>query len=173
MKGKLIALAREALESSPGSWDGARRVFLDRIRNDADLLWELLEPYRNSAVQILLTQASADMRQDTSAPMSRKAPKPGQPSTFPRPSAARTSNLGQLAVARVASLSILDTFIINGQPIGDVTSLEAIQWASARRRDAKFALMLASGLPQDDPIRKHRTAEEAERIYAEVKRDAA
>lgn len=72
---------------------------------------------------------------------------------------------------RIATLSThykLDTTIINGQRLGDVTTGEARAWAQNHGRTVRFIDALTTNLPIHEPIRKWVTREEAEEIYARV-----
>lgn len=82
-----------------------------------------------------------------------------------RATAARHTG-GMAAVGVVAAASLLDTFRVNGQAIGDLTAREAVQWAGSRERDARFVRLLVENLPPDLPIRRFRTADEAAELYA-------
>jgi hypothetical protein len=79
---------------------------------------------------------------------------------------------GARAVAAVVRLSLLDTFRINGQPLGDVTPAEARLWAEARgrqaRRDARFIELIIAGLPDGMPIRRFRRDDEAQAAFAQA-----
>ena len=68
--------------------------------------------------------------------------------------------------ATMVRMSKLDTFVVNGQKIGDLTAAEATRWAGARERDARFVRMLTANLPPDRPIRQFISADEADKIYA-------
>lgn len=71
------------------------------------------------------------------------------------------------ALARTAvKLSKLDDFMVNGQPIGDLTPEEANGWAGSRERDARFVRLLTAGLPSGKPIRQFRKGDEADKLYA-------
>ena len=76
---------------------------------------------------------------------------------------------GMAAVGAVAAASLLDTFRVNGQAIGDLTAREAVQWAGSRERDARFVRLLVENLPPDLPIRRFRTADEAAELYARAR----
>jgi hypothetical protein len=79
---------------------------------------------------------------------------------------------GPRAVAAVVRLSLLDTFRVNGQPLGDVTPAEARLWAEARgrqaRRDARFIELIIAGLPDGMPIRRFRRDDEAQAAFAQA-----
>ena len=66
---------------------------------------------------------------------------------------------------RVARLSRLETFTVNGQPIGKLTPREALGWAASRERDARFVRLLCANLPPDSSIAAFRTPEDADRLW--------
>lgn len=59
---KLRDCAVRSLMASNNNWDRAKDNLYKYIKNDADLLWTLFEPYRLIAVQKLLTEVVAEMR---------------------------------------------------------------------------------------------------------------
>lgn len=79
-------------------------------------------------------------------------------------------------MANVIRLSLLDTFKVEltGQggskvvPLGDCRASEAKSWAGLRERDVRFIRLLTDNLPDDQPIRRYRSAEDVEKIYAEA-----
>jgi hypothetical protein len=77
---------------------------------------------------------------------------------------------GARAIAAVTSLSLLDTFRVNGQALGDVSPAEARLWAEARgrqaRRDMRFIELITAGLPDGLPIRRYRRDDEAQAAWA-------
>lgn len=75
-------------------------------------------------------------------------------------------------VETIKRMSKLDTFIVNGQKIGDLTPKEAVAWASSRERDARFVRMLTANLPSDRPIRDFVSAVDADDLYARAQEDA-
>lgn len=76
-------------------------------------------------------------------------------------------------VATNTAASLLDTFKVNGQSIGDLTPREVEGWANSRRRDARFAQLLIAGLPPTKIIRRFRTAEEAATLYQQAVKEIA
>jgi hypothetical protein len=196
---RLREAALRALASSPRSWDGAKDALYNAVRSDAALLWELFAPYRSQAAQSLLSGIAAEMREserarqhlaDPSAPghkddddrvtIARRAEMQNSsgwgPSTCgdQRPSApSARGRAGMEAVAAVTRLSLLDTFRVNGQPIGKVTSIEAMKWAGARERDARFVRLLTANLPPNRPIGEFRTPEDTQAIYELAVRETA
>lgn len=185
---KEVALA--AVRQNPRNWDGARDTLFKAVRGDAALLWEMFAPFRNQAAQMVLTAAASEMRREELARQgqrggagqslsedqtpaarpstSRAAPATGQGDAGQLRPDNQTTRAGIAAVAAAARRSLLDTFRINGQPIGDVTPREAEKWAASRERDARFVKRLIENLPADVPIRRFRTGEEAARLYAEA-----
>ena len=175
-------------------WDAKKDALYNRIRDDPVLLWELFQPYRATAVQALLTQATEELRRlEQSAkaassalghPVSENQMEHAQRANHASlsgwgqlksdrhrasaPSAQSQARTAMTAVAEVARLSLLDTFKINGRPIGDLTPAEALRWAGARERDARFVRLLTANLPDDTPIRKHRRAEDTQALYEQA-----
>lgn len=68
-------------------------------------------------------------------------------------------------VNRLVASSILDSFMIEGRPIGNVTAGEARTWLRGAGRAHRFVEVLITGVPDDMPIRKARTHEEAAEIW--------
>ena len=185
---RMMQVAREAIHCSPKNWDGAKDAFYAKVRKDPDLLWELLAPYRAQAAQFWLTQAAAEIhaqnRKLAETPKSGgvQSPSAGHGTPDPanetgghpardhhNPDALRpTAAAGAAAIANVTRLSLLDTFKVNGQSIGDVTPVEANRWASSRERDARFVRLLTQNLPPDQPIKKYRTPDDAQALYAQA-----
>jgi hypothetical protein len=155
--GRLRGVAMNALTKHPRNWDAAKDSFLAVVRKDPELLWALFEKQRNAAIQQLLTEV-AEERHQAGRPI-RMEPAIEQP----RPAAPKST-----AVARLAQRTLLDTFKINGKPVGDLTPAEANQWAGAQERDARFVRLLTQNLPPDLPIRKFRTGDEAVALYAQA-----
>lgn len=148
----------QAVKSNPRNWDGAKDALYKSIKNDPELLWALFEPYRVVATQRLLTEAATLLRE----PVQLKEVGGRSLGDNPGPSVPPS---GMDAVARVARLSLLDTFKINGRSIGDCTPEEAIRWAGARERDAAFVRMLTANLPAGRPIRDFRRPEDTQELY--------
>ncbi len=197
---RLRVIAIEALIASPGNWDGAKDALFRGIRDDAALLWALFAPYRAKAAHDLLTDVAVEARQqemprreqgrgsgagqalvDNQIEGARPAPtKSGMdaPVTRPpatRPTAAPSAGQVRASMEHVADLtrrSLLDSFTLNGQSIGDLTPREAVGWAKSRERDARFVRLLTENLPSDMPIRRFRTADEAAACYVQAETGA-
>lgn len=153
-----------AVNCNPRDWDGAREALTKAVWNDAELLRELFKPFLGQAVQLALTNAATALRKE----MEPVAPGAGHQLPGNRVGGARPSNAGAAAVAAAARASILDTFRINGQAIGDVTPAEAAAWARSQRRDVRFVEALIANLPPTEPIRKWRKPEDAAALYAQA-----
>lgn len=68
-------------------------------------------------------------------------------------------------VQTAITLSKLDTFKVNGQPIGDLTPDEIRAWLRSRGRDMRFAEALIAGVPPNLPVRKFWSDDQANAIY--------
>lgn len=168
---RLLDKAMEAVRANPRNWDGAKDAFYKAIKDDAGLLWALFEPYRLVAIQKLLTEAASAMREAERDAVQNKlrevAGREGRDTLGTRGS----TRSGMDAASAVARLSMLDTFKVNGQPIGDCTPGEANAWAASRERDARFVRMLTANLPDGEPIRKYRRPEDANSLYERAIQD--
>jgi hypothetical protein len=56
----------------------------------------------------------------------------------------------------------LDTFLVNGEPIGDLTPETVLARADLHERDARFMRLMASGVPHGHRIREFVTPQEAQ-----------
>ena len=190
---KLRDHALEAAKASPANWEGARDALYRLIKCDADVLWLMLAPYRAQVADAALRAVMQEVRQHEVrvAPVtmavrstSEKTWTPDdivvcvpmlkspttQPGKTQRFLAKVVPTLQQQRVAMesrsaIVCLSLLDTFKVNEQPIGDVTPREANGWTLARERDVRWVRLLTQNLPEDLPIRKYRTGQEAAELY--------
>ncbi|MBU8540860.1 hypothetical protein [Falsiroseomonas tokyonensis] len=183
---RLKEVALSAVKSNPRNWDGARDALFKAVRADPSLLWEMVAPFRNQAAQMVLTAAATEMRREELARQgqgaghtrsdyqagharpSTNAPAKGQGGSGHRGAGNHEQIAGAAAITAAVKRSLLDTFLVNGQPIGNLTPREADAWAASRERDARFVRRLTENLPPDQPIRAFRTAEDAERIYQDA-----
>lgn len=171
---RLREVAMAAVIQSPRNWDGAKDLFYKAIKHDAELLWALFAPHRNAAMLALLSEVNSERHRSGrlrdpghEARVERpalSASTVARPSTAARPS---TQDVAR-AAARVAVLTVLDTFKIDGTPIGDVTPAMANRWAGSREQDARFVRLLTQNLPPDQPIRQFRTAADATAMLAQA-----
>lgn len=75
----------------------------------------------------------------------------------------------------------LDTFMVNGRPVGDLTVSEAREWAKERQttareaaRDTRFVLILCANLRGDMVLRDHwKNADEIESLYKKAEAEYA
>lgn len=184
---RLMQLAIEAWTRSPGAGaDIKRREYMnDKLRGE--MAYSLFAQYDKAllgvAIAWILTKAEqAIVAQRPGRPVAKfsdHAAKRGSEPTRRTPTPSRqtsaASNLTALAdkqaaraaasVATAVRLSRLDTFVINGQKIGDLTTAEANAWAGSRERDARFVRLLTANLPPDRPIREFRSGEDADELY--------
>ena len=180
---RLDDIADAALDLHPRTLDAARAYVLREVNGDAALLWTLFLRWHGPAADMLL-QACAARRRSKAEASRRADTNPGMPpgsgategqttrSAPPQPTGDRNvagpsyaaREEARRAVAGV--ISKLDTFKINGRPIGDCTPEEAMGWRAARVRDARFVYLLAVNLPPGRPIREFIRPEEAESFYA-------
>lgn len=163
--------AMSAIKEFPRSWDSAKDAFYKAIRNDAALLWALFEPYRQVAVQKALTEAAAELR-EAERPQMVGA---GQKICDGRDTSAPPNDIkpAMQAVAAVAQQSLLNTFRVNGKPIGDLTPREVNRWAASRERDARFVRLLTQNLPPDEPIRRFRSDTDAGELYERARQEVS
>lgn len=162
---KIKSLARTVLTTNKMNWDGARDAFYAAVKDDAPLLWELFRHQRADVVNAVLTSVAGDIRDDhrraQAAALVPDTLRLQAPAVKPRATAAA----GIQARVEVTARSLLDTFVINRKPIGDMTPTQARAWAGARERDARFVRILTANLPPSEPIRKYRTADDAAHAY--------
>jgi hypothetical protein len=67
--------------------------------------------------------------------------------------------------------NFLNSFLVNGQPIGDCTVTEVEVAAQSKEREARFMRLMISGLPPVGIVRKYRTEEEAAALWAQANGD--
>ena len=63
-------------------------------------------------------------------------------------------------------LTMLDTFKIEGTPIGDMQAGAARAWARREGRHVRWVVMLTANMPAADPIRRWISAEDADALWA-------
>jgi hypothetical protein len=72
----------------------------------------------------------------------------------------------QESVGTVLRLTMLDTFRIDGLPIGDVQAGVARAWARREGRHVRWVNMLTSNVPAFDPIRRWITPDVADEMWS-------
>ena len=162
-----------------------------QIIGDAALLWALFQPFANKAIGTLLeaeaarvaaqrrasSKSGANTTPNTKVSAPQRSGGSVRPVSGPTPAqhaqARREVVEGRVAGARRRVLSKLDTFLVNGRPIGDCTPEEALAWRASRIRDARYVWLLCAGVPHDQPIRNHQDDAAADALYERAQRDAA
>lgn len=159
---RLRAAAEAAIAG--GSMSVALSEFERAVRRDPELLMALVGAERlNRIMSAYLSQVARETRsrgeagQVSSVTHSRAA----------RPVAAPTRRGLDVIAAAAPTIarSLLRTFLVNGQPLAEVTVEEAVSWARSRERDARFLRILTDGLPPGAVIGRYVTDEDAERAY--------
>jgi hypothetical protein len=164
---RLREIAVKALAEHANSWEGAKDAVFEAVRHDLALVWQLMGPYRAMAVQRLLVDITREIRGSEQTPGAGHLGTDSQKTSIPIEDAGtgnqRTGEDTDRHAARgkanaiVASklmASMLDTFVIEGRPIGDWHAGEARAWVHRTGRHVRFVEMLTSNIPPHDPIRK-------------------
>lgn len=192
---RLRSIAIEVLAAHGTSRIAAANALYARVRHDADLLDGLFEPYRELALRRLLGGVESEMRREEMARQERvlgggreasASHRLDAPSA--RPGGGRSAVEGhtpnapapvppnrraaQDSVGTVLRLTMLDTFRIDGMPIGDVQAGVARAWARREGRHVRWVTMLTSNMPAADPIRRWITAEDADEMWSRSVEDA-
>ncbi len=87
---------------------------------------------------------------------------------IPSPAAAppqKPSRLRYESVEKVARLSILRTFKINGQPLAEVTGAEARAWLKNHQRDGRFVALITYQVPDEIKVGAIVPDDEADRMF--------
>lgn len=159
---RLRAAAEAAIVG--GSMSVALSEFERAVRRDPELLMALVGAERlRSIMSAYLSQVARETRSRGEAGHPENVPH----QNFARRVAAPTRRGLEViaAAAPTVARSLLRTFLVNGQPLADVTVEEAASWARSRERDARFVRLLTDGLPPGAVIGRYVTDEDAERAY--------
>jgi hypothetical protein len=65
----------------------------------------------------------------------------------------------------------LNSFKVNGEPIGDCTAEVVLKVADNHERDARFMRYLASGVPLTGRIRDYKTEDEAATLWKKAQEE--
>ena len=183
-KERLRDIAVEVLAVHNANNSASREALYARVVHHLDLVLELFSPYRDQALKRLLDWTSDRLAEEARL----QEPKPRKAQTQPprqefgaftedrRPSlssallakaeAKRAAQQdAQHRVGEVLKMSMLDEFKIDGTPIGKMTAGAALSWARRTGQHVRFVTMLAANLPQQDPIEKFITPEEANELW--------
>jgi hypothetical protein len=186
---RLEQIADEAFAEHPRTLDAARALVLRAVMNDAALLWVMFERWHGPAADMLIQQAAARKREKSEAIHGAKSTHVPPPhfgalretnAQMPTPQRASSQSTGPSLAAREAArmsvarvISKLDTFKINGKPIGDCTPEEAMGWRATKVREARFIYLMCSGLPPGRPIRDFIRPQESEEFYSRAMTETA
>lgn len=165
---RLEAIARQALAVYGKQWDVMRVGIWSTVSSDIALMMALFEPFRVQALQKLIARVAHPPVTRTGG--HNLANSQIQGAQRPRNSTA-SQQAAMGAVGDIARKSLLDTFIVNGQPIGDLTPREASGWVTRRKRDARFVELLIANLPLDEPIRKYRRDADTAALAAQAEKE--
>jgi hypothetical protein len=129
--------------------------------NDASLERELCSAYRSAAIRAWLAETYHAMRSKGLVP--RSIPEHKIPTTqYDVPRGPRTGDLLHVQMQPSAVIRrYLDSFLVNGEPIGDCTAETVMLAADKRDMDTSFMRYMANGVPPNGRIRDYRTEEEA------------
>ena len=186
---QLRSIAVEVLAAHGTSRVAAANALYARVRHAPDLLDGLFEPYRELALRRLLGGIESEMRREEMARQERargwgreavashvpdaanERPGGGRLSTDDHASRAPAPHhanrrAAQESVGAVLRLTMLDTFRIDGMPIGDVQAGVARAWARREGRHVRWVTMLTSNVPAADPIRRWISADDADELWA-------
>lgn len=157
--------ARKAIEAHPKHYDAAYADFRAAIFADRDLVVAAFSRFEEAALRPLLATAAQEYHRERKPRVVREGG--GQSDAGTRVVGAPTNpaQAGRDAVTALAKRSLLDTFLVNGRPLGDVSATEARAWGGARRREARFVEIITHGIPDDRPLRVYIKADEADLAF--------
>ena len=179
-KATLRMAAQEALKEHPDNIERARDLFIALLSREELLV--LFSPWRKVATGDFLSAAAKANAKKSDAGLWVSAEKAtgivpaslplsttqrAEPPRVTRQDMAAAAN----AVAGRMARNLLQSFLVNGKPISQVTPLEARAWSASRRRDARFVELLCSGIPDSSKIGDFRTTEDAERFYDQAEKE--
>jgi hypothetical protein len=178
---RLRLIAIEVLATHAHSREAAAAALYARVCHDADLLAGLFAPYRELALRRLLGAVESEMRRYELAHGGGRPSSGGHVEYAPSErhgggrthndnhgavAPARPSRDAQEAVGAVLRLTMLDTFKIEGTPIGDMQAGAARAWARREGRHVRWVVMLTANMPAADPIRRWISADDADALWA-------
>lgn len=160
---RIAAAADKAIRENPRDWDAAWRAFREAVWADPEMTREAFKRYEEAALRPYIHAAAQQLHR---AGKPRAVSGGGRCISDNRVMGAPTRS-GQDAAIAAARRTLLDTFLINGQPLGDVSAAVARSWGQARSREARFIGIITAGIAATDhrPIREMVTAEEADQAF--------
>lgn len=158
---RLRVLARTALTRFQGDVNRAMRWLDEQVIAAADPALEraLAAYYRTYALRRVININLSDLEEEGILPRQREEPAAAEQSREQTWAHARVHDMEQRAEDR--RRNYLDTFLIHGEPIGDLTPEAVLARADLHERDARFMRLMASGVPHGHRIREFVTPEEA------------
>jgi len=195
---RLTDAAKAALAAYPQDYGAAYAAFRTAVCRDAELTWALFGRFEEAAIRPVLSRASQEIHQARRAAMADGAGSRGdRQSEDARPassthSASAGSGGGRqtgadqgrrapsadsiaargAAITAAAARSLLDTFMVNGRPIGDVSAGEARSWARNRKVEWRFVELITAGVMDNQPLRRWVTPDEADAALRRAQADA-
>jgi hypothetical protein len=128
--------------------------------DDAALERALTANYREYALRALLQTNLTDLEEEGLLPK-RQADRPA-PAQKTQAATWAHQRVRQMAERRETERrNYLDSFLVHGEPIGDLTPEAVLARADLHERDARFMRLMASGVPQGHRIREFVTPDEA------------
>ena len=169
---RLKKMARDAILRVKGDTEKAREVFNQMVinANDAALERELCSVYRNTAIRAILATHYQELRSENKLPglrkptwipttnMNKPIEKPRRPSDWQYDDV-----IGMTPKAHIRRY--LETFMVNGRPIGDCRVEEVDRAADIREADVRFMRELTANLPPTVIIRDYRTEEDTAKLW--------
>ncbi len=169
---RLDAIADAAWAEHPRTMDFAREYVLREVETDAGLLWTMFKNWHRPAATFLLEASAARIRERRAAKYISGASSAEHTITTQPQRAGGRNAIGPSAADKAAArehvagvISKLDTYKVNGRPVGDVTPEEALSFRDAKARENRFIDLLTAGLPPHLPIRHFVRPEEAEAMW--------
>jgi hypothetical protein len=170
---RLNKIAVRAHELHPGNKPKQQTYVLRMVRGTPELLVALTAQYLDNATNALLY---------ANRPTPAAHPKPAVPQAVsdaarrlaghrsPAPTTRLTTGSAATAraIAGVFAKSKLDTFICNGQPLGDLLAGEARRWGQSQQHQGQFVLALTENMQDNRRVREQTDGETANRLYARI-----
>ncbi len=168
---KIRKICQGAILKAKGDTQKAYEIFNYNLtqENSAELERELTIQYRPTALRAWIAESYQILRSQNKIP----SPQPTWPiktTNYENPSVEKsklkTGDLLHIAMQPSQIIKrYLDSFKVNGEPIGDCTAEIVLHAADNHERDTKFMRYLASGVPLTGKIRDYKTEDEATELW--------
>lgn len=177
---RIREIVTEAAKRHPRDLEALRSEIGDRVKAEADLLWEIFEPWRKAALDLLISRAAEErpaqhrsgsdqsLRQPRVLTVVSRGHAAGAARFDTRLNAASAGGSVSSIAARAAvevRLSALDTLRLDGRPIGDFTPEGARGWADGKRKHIRFIELLTANRPPGVPLREYCDPDEADALW--------